>query len=91
MPKKKLGEVLRERGHISSADLAKAIKEQQGKVIRLGELMLERGLVSRPDLIAALAEVTQVPYVDCTDALVDRKSTRLNSSHIQKSRMPSSA
>ena len=71
MPTKKLGEVLRERGHISSADLAKAIKEQQGKVIRLGELMLERGLVSRPNLIAALAEVTQVPYVDCTDALVD--------------------
>ena len=25
------------------------------------------------------------------DATVDRKSTRLNSSHIQKSRMPSSA
>ena len=25
------------------------------------------------------------------DAVVDRKSTRLNSSHIQKSRMPSSA
>ena len=25
------------------------------------------------------------------DALLDRKSTRLNSSHIQKSRMPSSA
>ena len=25
------------------------------------------------------------------DALIDRKSTRLNSSHIQKSRMPSSA
>ena len=71
MPKKKLGEVLRERGHISTADLAKAIEEQQGKAIRLGELMLERGLVSRPHLIAALAEVARVPYVDCTDAPVD--------------------
>ena len=28
---------------------------------------------------------------DCYDAIKDRKSTRLNSSHIQKSRMPSSA
>ena len=27
----------------------------------------------------------------CTSTRVDRKSTRLNSSHIQKSRMPSSA
>ena len=26
-----------------------------------------------------------------TDVMIDRKSTRLNSSHIQKSRMPSSA
>ena len=27
----------------------------------------------------------------CNEVLADRKSTRLNSSHIQKSRMPSSA
>ena len=30
-------------------------------------------------------------YVSETGKIVDRKSTRLNSSHIQKSRMPSSA
>ena len=48
-------------------------------------------------LAVALAAI-QAPYEiivvdDCsTDAtLEDRKSTRLNSSHIQKSRMPSSA
>ena len=35
---------------------------------------------------------TEVPTATLVkDALVDRKSTRLNSSHIQKSRMPSSA
>jgi hypothetical protein len=42
MKKKRLGEVLRERGHISPADLTKAIEEQQGKLIHLGELMLLR-------------------------------------------------
>ena len=31
------------------------------------------------------------PQTAMLDALTDRKSTRLNSSHIQKSRMPSSA
>ena len=36
-------------------------------------------------LTARLDDVTRL------DMLVDRKSTRLNSSHIQKSRMPSSA
>ena len=30
-------------------------------------------------------------YFFAGDAIIDRKSTRLNSSHIQKSRMPSSA
>jgi hypothetical protein len=43
MKKKRLGEVLRDRGLISVADLDKAIEGQQGKVVRLGELMLERG------------------------------------------------
>ena len=31
------------------------------------------------------------PQLTCATFLTDRKSTRLNSSHIQKSRMPSSA
>jgi type IV pilus assembly protein PilB len=65
MRKKRLGEVLRERGHISPSDLTKVIEEQQGKLIHLGELMLERGSVAKKDLGAALTEVTRVPYVDC--------------------------
>jgi type IV pilus assembly protein PilB len=69
MKKKKLGEVLRERGYISSADLSRAIEEQKGKVVRLGELLLEREVVSRPELIQALVEVTRVPYVDCSTVL----------------------
>ena len=65
MKKKKLGEVLRDRGHISQADLARAMADQQGKVIHLGELMLDRGLVSKAQLASAIAEVTRIPYVDC--------------------------
>ena len=41
MKKKKLGEVLSERGHISPSNLAQAVAEQQGKIILLGELLLE--------------------------------------------------
>ena len=65
MKKKRLGEVLYERGHISAADLKKALQEQQGKMIHLGELLLQRKLVSRKDLADALAEVATVEYVDC--------------------------
>ncbi len=64
MKRKRLGEVLSERGHISPADLAKALREQQGKVIHLGELLLQRKLVSKDQLASALAEISGVEYVD---------------------------
>jgi type IV pilus assembly protein PilB len=77
MKKKRLGDVLRERGHVSPADLNKAIEDQQGKLIHLGELMLERGVVSKKDLAAALTEVTHVPYVDCESVEVDPEVLKL--------------
>lgn len=77
MKRKKLGEVLRERGKISPEDLLRAIEEQQGKVIHLGELMLERGLVAKSDLIEALAEVSRIPYTDAVAAQVDPEALKL--------------
>ncbi len=71
MKKKKLGEVLRERGHISPNDLAEAVAGQQGKVGRLGELLLEWGVVDKADLISAIEEVTRVSYVDCSKVSPD--------------------
>ena len=49
--------------------------------IPLGQTLLVKGIVSQDQLNIALTEQKRL----------DRKSTRLNSSHIQKSRMPSSA
>lgn len=66
MKKKRLGEVLYERGQISAADLKKALLDQQGRVIHLGELLLERKLVTKNDLLAAITEVAGVPYQDCS-------------------------
>ncbi|MBZ5641418.1 MAG: Flp pilus assembly complex ATPase component TadA [Acidobacteriia bacterium] len=77
MKKKKLGEVLRDRGKISPSDLLAAITEQQGKVIHLGELMLERGLVTKHDLGAALEEVSHIPYIDCTTVAPEARALRL--------------
>jgi type IV pilus assembly protein PilB len=77
MKKKKIGEVLQDRGKISPADLQKVIGEQQGKVIHLGELMLERGLVAKEDLGAALEEVSRIPYVDCASIIPDLGALKL--------------
>ena len=60
--KKRLGDVLRERGKISAEELTRAVSDQQGKVLKLGELLLARGTLDRADLISALEEVTRVPY-----------------------------
>src|SRR3977135_656019 len=75
--KKKLGEVLRDRGKISAEDLTLAVSEQQGKVLHLGELMLERGLVKKSDLEAALEEVSHVPYLDCSEVVPDPEAIKL--------------
>ena len=69
--------MLRERGHVSSADLTKAIEDQSGKLIHLGELMLERGLVAKNDLGAALTEVTHVPYTDCDNVEIDPEALKI--------------
>jgi type IV pilus assembly protein PilB len=65
MKKKRLGEILCERGQISAADLKRALQDQQGKFVQLGELLLERKLVSRQELTAAIGEVSDVEYLDC--------------------------
>jgi type IV pilus assembly protein PilB len=77
MRKKKLGEILRERGLISADDLSKALEEQQRKLILLGEILLERNFLSREDLVASIEEVTKVPYIDCDSAAVDPKALKL--------------
>ena len=65
MKKKRLGEILYERGQISAGDLKKALLDQQGRVIHLGELLLERKLVKKQELLAAITDVSGVPYQDC--------------------------
>jgi len=79
MKKKRLGEVLRERGHVSAADLHTALQEQQtqAKLVHLGELMLQRGWVSKKDLTSALTEVSKTPYFDCTVVQIDPKILEL--------------
>lgn len=77
MRRKRLGEVLHERGKISAKDLENALEEQQQKLSHLGELLLERGLVGKSDLIAALEEVSLVPYVDIATTPVDPATLQL--------------
>src|SRR5215469_5235520 len=77
MKKRRLGEVLRERGHLSTADLNQILLDQRGKRIHLGELLLQNNKVAKIDLISALAEVSDIPYLDCTRVQVDPEALKL--------------
>ena len=60
----------------------------------LEELTLTQGVVERKTTIPILSNLlceAKGSRLAITATDLDRKSTRLNSSHIQKSRMPSSA
>ena len=74
MKRKRLGEVLQERGKISAASLQQLFHEQHGKVIRLGELILERGLVDKSSLVDALEEVTRTLYLDCSTVRCEKSA-----------------
>jgi type IV pilus assembly protein PilB len=74
MKRKKLGEILQDRGKISAANLQKLFEEQQSKMVRLGEIILERDLVDKASLVKAIEEVSRVPYLDCAAVQCDQKA-----------------
>jgi type IV pilus assembly protein PilB len=75
--KKRLGEILRERGKISAAHLAQAVENQKGKPVQLGEILYERGHVEKKDLVQALEESIRTAYVDCTDITPNPEMVKL--------------
>ena len=71
MIRKKLGEVLFERKHISWLDLQEAVRVQSADPAQLGEILLRQGRVDSVGLIKALEEHTRTRYVDCSTVQVD--------------------
>ena len=65
MKKRKLGELLIERGSISYEHLTWALNEQRGKEILLGELLLSQG---RSD--EALSHLNEAKYLPAMNPLI---------------------
>ena len=69
----------------------KSTNQSVTKLMQLFEYLSESRVPMRLQDIAAAIGVSQATTSRYLNALVDRKSTRLNSSHSGQSRMPSSA
>jgi len=72
IPKRKLGDILVERGFISEEQLQEALR----RGTRLGEALLEMGALSADELNWALSELLGVPYVEFRDEMVDLELSR---------------
>ena len=78
--KKRLGEILRDREHVTPEDLERALVEQKervGQCTPLGEILLQRGFVQKADLVSALEEVARFQYVDARFVTVDKAVLQL--------------
>jgi type II secretory ATPase GspE/PulE/Tfp pilus assembly ATPase PilB-like protein len=70
-PKKRIGELLQDRGIITESHIEYALQVQKITGDKLGETLEKLGFVTETDTVKALAEQSQIPYIDVDTVLVD--------------------
>ena len=69
--KRRLGEILVERGFVTPDQLREALRSQYQEGKRLGEILIEMGALTADELNWALSELLGIPYVEFRDEMVD--------------------
>ena len=87
---RKMGDQLRDRYPNIVAVLAATAENKATMLAVCGKNAVARG-VKAGDLIKSITKICEGTGGGKPDSAIDRKSTRLNSSHVSESRMPSSA
>jgi len=77
MDRKRIGELLLERGILTPEQLEAGLKAQQLTRQRLGVTLVELGMLSEVHLAQALAETLRLPTVDLTQVPVDWSAVHL--------------
>lgn len=71
MAKKKIGDLLLEKGLVSEEQLTKALQEQALSGRRLGEILVEQELISEDQLIATISERLNIPKISLESMVID--------------------
>src|SRR5215471_17971037 len=77
MKRKRIGDVLLERGSLMEADLSRALMLQQEKNVRLGEVLLHHLQVPKKEVGKAVEQVQGVSYVECPPAAIAAEALAL--------------
>ena len=70
-PKKRIGELLQDRGIITEEHIGYALQVQKITGDKLGETLEKLGFVTETDTVKALSEQSQIPYLDVDAVPVD--------------------
>jgi len=76
MVKKKIGELLLEKGLISPQQLEEGLKEQALSGRRLGEILVDRGRITEEQLIDTVSERLSIPRISLPSMVIDPQVIR---------------
>jgi type IV pilus assembly protein PilB len=71
MLRKRIGDILIEKGLLSTGQLEDALKEQEKTGRKLGQVLVEKGIVAEEDLIQAMSERLNIPKISLGALVID--------------------
>lgn len=77
MSRKRIGEILLERGAITTAQLEAGLKAQRQTQQRLGATLVSQGAITEPMLVQALSEALEIPVVNLLTVTPDWAAVHL--------------
>lgn len=80
--RKRIGEILLEKGIITEAQLKEALEEQMHTGLKLGTILIKHNFATEEDIIRALCEQLGFPFVDLPDLQIEPEVLRLVSEDI---------
>ncbi len=73
MIRKKIGDILIEKGLIDRDGLSEALKEQKASGRKLGEILVEKGLITEEQLADTISERLNIPKISIASLVLDPK------------------
>ena len=71
MPRKKLGDILIEKGYLTPSELEYALQQQPAGSKRLGDMLVESGIITEEQLLDAISDRLAIPKLSLDSMVID--------------------